>query len=419
MTLDTPAGIAGMRSIGGPEARAPMTAFAEPCFRSFFLGGFESSSHRRFDGHRLDLLAATGHDRFVLEDYAALRQHGIATVRDGLRWHLIESSPGRYDWASFLPMLRAAEAENVQAVWDLCHYGWPDGLDVWAPAFVDHFARFAAAAAAVVRDESDSPPLYCAVNEISYWAWAGGEVGRINPCGHGQGGRLKRQLARAAIAAMQAIRDIDPRARFITAEPLIHVAPGLGDADHARGAELYRLSQFEAFDMLTGRLDPSLGGGPDLVDIVGLNFYPDNQWYHGGPTIPMGHHAYRPLREMLAEAHERCGRPLFMAETGAEGTARPAWLHYVSGEVHAARKAGVPVEGICLYPVLDYPGWENERVCEVGLLSGANELGQRKVCSGLARELRRQQVIFANARESRFPRRFVPFTEIGPSIAAE
>jgi hypothetical protein len=79
----------------------------------------------------------------------------------------------------------------------------------------------------------------------------------------------------------------------------------------------------------------------------------------------------------------------------------------------------VPVEGICLYPVLDYPGWENERTCEVGLLSGANELGRRRVCSGLARELRRQQVIFANARESRFPRRFVPFTEIGPSIAAE
>jgi len=396
-----------------------MTAAAEPSLRSFFLGGFESSSHRRSDGRRLDLLEATGHDRLVSLDYAALRQHGIATVRDGLRWHLIESSPGRYDWASFQPMLRAAETGGIQVIWDLCHYGWPDDLDIWSPAFVDRFGRFAAAVAALVRDESDSPPLYCAVNEISYWAWAGGEVGRINPCGHGQGGRLKRQLARAAIAAMQAIRDIDPRARFITAEPLIHVAPGLGDADHARGAELYRLSQFEALDMLTGRLDPGLGGGPDLVDIVGLNFYPDNQWYFGGSTIPMGHHAFRPLREMLAEAHERCGRPLFMAETGAEGTARPAWLYYVSGEVHAARKAGVPVEGICIYPVLDYPGWENERVCEVGLFSGANELGRRKVCSGLARELKRQQVIFANARANRFPRRFVPFTEIGPSIAAE
>jgi hypothetical protein len=201
---------------------------------------------------------------------------------------------------------------------------------------------------------------------------------------------------------------------------LIHVEPGLGDAEHLRRAELYRLSQFEALDLLTGRLEPSLGGDPDLVDVVGLNFYPDNQWYFGGSTIPMGHQAFRPLREMLAEAHARCGRPLLLAETGAEGTARTAWLHYVAGEVHAARKAGVPVEGICIYPVLDYPGWENERVCEVGLLSGANELGRRRVCSGFARELRRQQVIFANARANRARRRrFLPWTAPASSVAAE
>ena len=396
------------------------TATTQRYFRSFFLGGFESSSHRRWDGRRLDLLAATKHDRFVSEDYAAMRQHDILTVRDGLRWHLIETAPGRYDWASFLPMLRAAEAGGVQVIWDLCHYGWPDDLDIWTPAFVDRFARFAAAAAAVVRDESDDPPHYCAVNEISYWAWAGGEVGRINPCAHGEGRRLKHQLARAAVAATRAIRDVDRRARFVTAEPLIHVEPGLGDAEHLRRAELYRLSQFEALDLLTGRLEPSLGGDPDLVDVVGLNFYPDNQWYFGGSTIPMGHHAFRPLREMLAEAHARSARPLLLAETGAEGTARPAWLHYVGGEVHAARKAGVPVEGICVYPVLDYPGWDNERVCEVGLLSGANELGRRKVCGGFARELRRQQVIFANARANRARRRrFLPWTAPASSVAAE
>src|SRR5829696_4970003 len=72
-------------------------------FASFFLGGFESSTHRRADGRRLDLLAATRHDRFVVEDYQALAQHGITTVRDSVRWHLIEKSPGRYDWSSVLP----------------------------------------------------------------------------------------------------------------------------------------------------------------------------------------------------------------------------------------------------------------------------------------------------------------------------
>ena len=39
-------------------------------FKSFFLGGFECSNHRRSDGRRLDLLAATGHDRWAAHDYA-------------------------------------------------------------------------------------------------------------------------------------------------------------------------------------------------------------------------------------------------------------------------------------------------------------------------------------------------------------
>ena len=65
-----------------------------------------------------------------------LAEHGIRTVRDGLRWHLIETAPGRYDWSSFLPMLRAARDTGTQVIWDLAHYGWPDDLDIWSPAFV-------------------------------------------------------------------------------------------------------------------------------------------------------------------------------------------------------------------------------------------------------------------------------------------
>ena len=64
-------------------------------FDSFFMAGFECSTHRRRDGRRLDLIAATGHDRFVGPGLSA-RMPGTAcaTVRDGLRWHLIETAPG-------------------------------------------------------------------------------------------------------------------------------------------------------------------------------------------------------------------------------------------------------------------------------------------------------------------------------------
>jgi hypothetical protein len=363
-------------------------------FRSFFLGGFECSSHRRFDGQRLDLLAATGHERLVAEDYRLLSHHGITAARDGLRWHLIETVPGHYDWSSVLPMLRAARANGTQITWDLCHYGWPDDLDIWSPEFIDRFARFATAAAQLVRDETEGDAFYCPINEISYWAWAGGEVGRFNPCCHQRGPDLKRQLVRATIAAIDGIRTVDRRARFITAEPLINVEGGLGDEHHIRGAETYRLSQFEVLEMLAGRMEPELGGAAEFIDIVGVNYYPDNQWYHAGPTIPLGHHAYRPLHDMLIEVHRRYGRPILIAETGAEGSGRPSWLHYVCAEVREAMEAGVPMEGICLYPIIDYPGWDNERICHVGLLSAVDDHGRRSVCAPLARELSRQQELF-------------------------
>ena len=44
------------------------------------------------------------------------------------------NSTGRYDWSSFLPMLRAARETGTQVLWDLLHYGWPDDLDIWRPA---------------------------------------------------------------------------------------------------------------------------------------------------------------------------------------------------------------------------------------------------------------------------------------------
>lgn len=365
-------------------------------WRSFLMGGFECSSHRRHDGARLDLLAASAHDRLARADYARLAALGIRTVRDGLRWHLIETSPRNYDWSSALPMLRAARGEAVQVIWDLCHYGWPDDIDIWSAEFVDRLAEFAVAAARLIREESGEAPILCPINEISFWAWAGGDVGHMNPGTLGRGTELKRQLARAAVAAIEAVRSVIPEARFVFAEPAIHLDGGLGSLEHRDAAESYRLAQFEACDMISGRMAPELGGRPEYLDIVGVNFYPSNQWYHGGGTIPLGHHAFRPFSEILAEIHARYRRPMIVAETGAEGSARASWLHYILGEVQTAVANGVPVEGVCYYPIVDCPGWVNERICPVGLLSRPDAQGRREVYEPLAREIKD----FANAREA-------------------
>jgi hypothetical protein len=373
-------------------------------FNSFFVAGFECSTQVRRDGRRLDLLQSTQHDRHALADYKAVAEHGIRSARDGLRWHLIERTPGSYDWDSFLPMLQAAQEAETQVVWDLCHYGWPEHLDIWSPAFPERLAHFASAAADLIVKETGRAPFVCPVNEISFWAWAGGEVGRFGPNRTGEGPALKRQLVRAAIAATRAVRAVSPEARFICAEPLIHVDAGSHDNPaHIFGADHHRQSQFEALELMSGLREPELGGSPDCLDIVGVNYYPDNQWYHGGGTIPLGHHAYRPLREMLAEWWERFRRPLVIAETGAEGSARASWLHYVCGELRAAQAGGVPIEGACLYPILDYHGWDNDRVCATGLFSTADPSGRRQIHLPLAEELRAQRERLTRGEAARGP----------------
>ena len=369
-------------------------------FQSFFIGGFECATHRREDRKRLDLIAATRHDVNAAADYRALAQHGIRTVRDGLRWHLIETQPGRYDWSSFLPMLRAARETGTQVIWDLAHWGWPDDLDIWSPTFVDRFAHFARAAAKLVRDETDGVPFYTPVNEISFWAWGGGDLGFIAPFARHRGNDLKAVLVRAAIAAIEAVRDVEPRARIVSAEPAINVIPRSDAWEDLTAARTYTQSQFEAMDFLSGRRRPELGGRPDYVDILGINYYLHNQWLDGDLPVAVDHPKYRPLRTLLAEAHARYGRPVFVAETGIEGSLRPAWLRIIGTEVGAARRAGIPVEGLCHYPILDYPGWEDERHCPTGLLGYARTDGKRPLHQPLADELALQQGRIGERRRS-------------------
>jgi hypothetical protein len=365
-----------------------------PLFRSFFLGGFECSSHRLRNGRRLDLLASSGHERHLAADYRRLREAGIRTAREGLRWHRIEVAPGRYDWSSVLPMVRCARDSGIQVIWDLFHYGWPDGLDPFRPEFVTRLARLARGFAELLREETDEPPFVSPVNEISFVAWASGSVAYMNPFARGRGDELKVQLVRAAVECVNEIRDVSPAARFMHPDPLIHVVASPKRPWERPAAARHRQAQFESWDMLSGRAWPWLGGRPDVLDVVGVNYYADNQWVHGGRHITRFHPMYRPLRHLLIDVHERYRRPVLIAETGIEGHERPEWLRYVGREARAAMRAGVAIQGICLYPVVAYPGWDDGRICHCGLWGPPDASGRRKIHAPLAEELRRQQRAF-------------------------
>lgn len=330
-------------------------------FRSFWIAGFECSCHLNKRRQRLDMMAAVDHDTRAGEDYALIRGVGILTARDGIRWHLMDRR-GSYDFAPWTPMLEAARKAGVQVIWDVCHYGWPEDVDIFSTAFVDRFARFCRAVTRHHRETGDDAPFFAPINEISFFAWAGSR--RIMfPYARGRDGELKRQLVRAAIAGAMAIRDEDPRARLVFPEPLIHTVPPLGSQLTQPAADK-NASQFETWDMLLGRAAPELGGNPGILDIMGVNFYAANQWvvpggrklrWNGGPRDKR----WVPLNLLLAGLYQRYQRPLFIAETSHYGVGRAAWIREVAQEVYLARRNGVPMEGVCLYPILDRFDWDD------------------------------------------------------------
>ncbi len=364
---------------------------SDQIFRSFLQAGFECSTHKYRDGRRLDLLRQTQHDRFALTDYERVRQLGIQTVRTSARWHLIEQQPGEYNFDSLLPSLHAAYATEVEILLDLLHFGWPDHVDIFGPKFVDQFARYVRALARYIKHHRDICRIFAPVNEISFLSWAGGDVDNIFPHARNRGNELKRVLARAAIVASDILLNELTDIRLISPEPVIHI---IGDPQIPGDeimAENYRLAQFEAWDMLSGRMAPELGGRPEYLDIIGTNFYSRNQWVNHHEPMNRFHPRYRPFHLILHEVWERYGRPIFVSETGTENDDRADWFNYMCSEVEIAQSLDIPVHGICLYPILNHPGWADDRHCCNGLFDYADSSGHREIHQPLADAIFRLQ----------------------------
>ena len=340
----------------------------ESLFPGFWLAGFECSSQIHYRGRgRLDYTAELQHDRRCDEDYALLAQFGIRTVRDGIRWHLIERRPGQFDFAPVAPLVKAAERQRLTVIWDICHYGWPEDVDPLRPDFPDRYARLARAFARYIRDHSPGPPFYAPINEISFLAWCTGEVAIFSPFGKGQGNVAKFNYIRAAVAGIEAIWDVEPRARIVHTDPIIHTVAPAHRPDQIQPARAKHESQFEAWDMLAGRLEPQLGGQPRYLDVLGLNYYPHNQWEIDGITLTRADPRYLDLHELLARVYARYRRPFFIAETCGRGPTRGPWLEYIAQQSVLALERGLPLHGVCLYPIIDAPDWNTGLYQHCGL----------------------------------------------------
>ncbi len=327
-------------------------------FRSFFLGGFECATGYNRSRQWIDQIAATQHDRHLDEDYARVRRAGIESVREGIRWPLVDRA-GRYDFTEIGNMLRASRKHKLELLFDLFHYGYPPGVDIFGENFADRFAEYCYHVARYIERNSEGPFYFTTVNEPSYFAWAAGEQGIFAPHAIGRGDELKYSLVRAAIQGTNAIWSIIPDAQIISIDPVCSVVssdPGLS----AAAEHFNQNAVFQSLDMIAGRLAPELGGSPKHLGILGINYYSNNQWELDTCVTLAENDARRiALRDILQRVHDRYRVPLFISETSHADEKRSQWLHYITNEVIASLEAGIPIGGICIYPILGMPEWHD------------------------------------------------------------
>jgi hypothetical protein len=361
--------------------------------RSFYLAGFECATGYNMHGEWIDQVAATGHDLHVDADYARLNDVDIHAVREAVRWPLVDKG-GRYDMSTVQPFVDAANRYESDVIWDLFHFGYPEDIDLFSDAFVERFADYCHAVALYMRRRMHSACYFTPINEPSYFSWAAGEVGRFAPHASGHGCELKIALARAAIRGIAAVRDACPDARIVNVDPICRVVPAAGDPDAIERARRFNdEAVFEFWDMVSGRLHPELGGSAQNLDIIGLNYYWTNQWEldRGPAPLPDDDPRRVPLADLVRSVWLRYGTDILITETSALGAARGPWIHELSLMAEQLLDDGVPLGGICLYPILGMPEWHaRDEWTLMGLwdLEREENVLRRKMCGPMLEALR-------------------------------
>lgn len=336
---------------------------------TFRIGGFECADQQNAFGIRVDLAKASGHVQYLNEDYALLKDLNIKTVREGIRWSLVEKEAYVYDWSYVDTLIDAGHNQQVQIVWDICHFGFPDDLTPLHPMFPRRFAHICEGFVRHYRSRVPTGPLIITpINEVSFLSWLGGDVRGTSPYAVNLGWEVKYCLMKAYIEGIEAMKRIDPTVRIMTTEPLIHITPGFTtDVDEILRSQAAHNAQYEVLEILSGRMCPELRGKPEYLDIIGVNFYYNNQWVRENhETLPWGeippHPLWQPLNNLVEEVYLKYGRPIVISETSHPGEDRPLWIKMIGEECQNILSKGIPLWGCCLYPVIDRPDWDHLEV---------------------------------------------------------
>ncbi len=340
-------------------------------FRSFTMAGFDCTHGRNRHGVAIDNSVATKHSACLDDDYRRLADIGIRTVRDGAPWPAIQPSPRALEWERLDAIVAAAERQQVELIHDFCHFGVPGHIDLFSTEFPKQFSEFCYQATRRIAVRSNGSIAITPFNEPSYFAWAAAHAALFPPYRREQAFELKVQLARAIIAGIDAIWAAVPEAVIVNVDPICRAVAPIDRPDLAAAVEHFnKVAVFESLDMISGKLLPELGGSLRHLGIVGVNYYWTNQWELGREDIPLIPDDPRAvtLGVLLQQVWERYGTDIVITESGHIDDERPGWARQLTADVMTTLRRGIPLRGVCLYPVLGMPSWhEPERWLRMGL----------------------------------------------------
>lgn len=397
-------------------------------------GGIECTINRVSD-HYFDQLEYQGHFH-RREDLQMLVDLGIKKIRYPILWEKHRAVDQDAEWALVEENLTFLKSKNVQVIAGLVHHGsGPRYVEMTEDSFVEGLASYAAE----VAEKFPWIEYYTPINEPLTTARFCGLYGLWYPHYKSESTFLKILIneCKGTIAAMQAIRKINPGAKLLHTEDLgkaqgttalqyqadfenerrwlgIDLICGLVDQDHLMFEHLISngIKESELDFFRSSAMPP---------DILGFNHYVTSERYldenidrypahlHGGNgkcryadveavrvagLQPVG------IKVVLKEAWDRYQLPMAITEAhlycGREDQMR--WLNGIWNAANDLVNEGVPIHGVTAWSLFGAYGWHKLLTSPFGNY----ENGTFDISSGAPRATALSKMIQAYSTESRY-----------------
>jgi len=356
-------------------------------------GGFECTVNRVGDRY-FDQLAYAGHDE-RLSDLDLIAELGIRAVRYPVIWERAEAG-GELDLRWSDERLQRLRELSIDPVVGLVHHGsGPPHTSLISSCFPEKLAAYATA----VARRNPWLDKYTPINEALTTARFSGLYGHWYPHGRDDRTFVRALLTQcqAVVAAMKAVRRVNPAAQLIQTEDM-------GFTRSTRGlryqADFENERRWLALDLLAGKVTPQhplyrylrksgasdaelgqLETEPCPVDVIGINYYVTSERFldervHLYPRHLIGGNGRQPyadveavrvcadglvgLAAILQSVHERYARPVAITEAHLASSPgqQAAWLSYIWRAALQARERGVYVRGVTVWALLGAFGWD-------------------------------------------------------------